>query len=143
MIPACVQCMLIYLSKVHGNVSMLVPMTVTAVACSIEAPPTCSSTATCNSNQQQQLDTVHANANIASRLDSSNSSISSSAGADDNKFVGCLESTFERYWGAKGALHNRQLLAHNVTGIEWHNPMVSHTDYIFVYNHIIVACARC
>jgi hypothetical protein len=114
-------CVLFISFKVHDNVTMLIPMTVTAVACSIEAPPICSS-----SQQQQELSATKANVNITSGIDSTNSSsVSSSTGADDNKFVGCLELTFERYWGAKGALHKRQLLAHNATGIEWHNPMVS------------------
>eukprot|EP00953_Heterococcus_sp_UTEX-ZZ885_P012901 7376-Heterococcus_DN1.PRE.4 len=117
--------------SVYGNVSMLIPMTVTAVACSIEAPPICSSTATCSTDQQQELSATQSYANITN-IDSSNnsSSISSSmTSADDNKFVGCLESTFERYWGAKGALHDRQLLAHSVTGIEWHDPSVAYLLY--------------
>jgi hypothetical protein len=93
--------------------SMLVPMTVTAVACSIETPPTCSSSSTACSS-----DTV------ASSATGNSSSSISTAGIDDGKFVGCLETTFERYWGAKGALHNRQLLAHSITAIQWQDPTV-------------------
>jgi hypothetical protein len=120
-------CAYLFTVKVHGNVSMLVPMTVTAVACSIEAPPICSSTATCSNDHQQELSATQSTANITN-IDSSNNSSSTSSSmtsADDNKFVGCLESTFERYWGAKGALHNRQSLAHSVTGVEWHDPSVN------------------